>query len=435
VGRGVGPAGREYRTPDFERVLVLPERTRAIARQLASIFRADPNQRAIVFCVDVEHAAAIRRELVNAAPELARADPEWVVRIVSTEDRATDYLEAFTDPTRTSPTIATTSRMLSTGVDVEDLRYVVLARPVGSIIEFKQIVGRGSRLYPDKGKTSFEIIDYVGATSHFADPGFDGPPQHVRVFTLGPDGEVRPVDPVPDGDDRDAEQFPDNAPVDPPWVEQPPADYEPGGSSADDPGDTPPGRRRMRYTVSGVAVDRVAEGFYVHDRAGAAPRLVEYVDYAGEQVRSLFPVVAGLRAAWAAQPSREEVATELATRGITLGELEQAFGLAVAGADAFDVLAHAAWRLPPESRADRARRVRDGGVGRLAEYAQPAREVLEALLDRYAQHGVDDLCDPRSLELPPVSSLGTSVELALRFGSFGADHDAVGDLQTWLYSA
>jgi type I restriction enzyme R subunit len=133
----------------------------------------------MVFCVDTEHAEDMRAALAAENADLVQQDPEWVVRIVGSEPERVRLLEAFSDPESDTPVVATTSKLLSTGVDVPDLKLVVLFRPVGSMVEFKQIIGRGSRLYPDKGKRSFEIVDYVGATRHFADPAFDGYPLHV----------------------------------------------------------------------------------------------------------------------------------------------------------------------------------------------------------------------------------------------------------------
>lgn len=174
------PAGR-YSTRDFERVVRLLMRTDLAARYLSDHLRRDHTAKMMVFCVDTQHAEDMRQALVMANPARVAADPEWVVRIVGEEGERARLLENFADPERSSPVVATTSRMLSTGIDVEDLKYVVLFRPVGSAVEFKQIIGRGTRLYPDKGKTSFEIIDFVGATSHFADPDFDGYPARIVV--------------------------------------------------------------------------------------------------------------------------------------------------------------------------------------------------------------------------------------------------------------
>lgn len=206
-----------YSTRDFERVVAFLARTQLAARHLSGILRRDPTARCIVFCVDTEHADEMRRALVDENPDLIAADPEWVVRIVGIEGEKERLLGDFTDPDKTSPVVATTSRLLSTGVDVEDLKFVVLFRPVGSMVEFKQIIGRGTRLYPDKGKTSFEIIDYVGATVLFEDPAFDGYPTDITREVVDADGAVVGAEPVV----PDAERPVTGEPLDDPWVEEP----------------------------------------------------------------------------------------------------------------------------------------------------------------------------------------------------------------------
>lgn len=182
-----------YSTRDFERVVSLVVRTELAATHLSAILRTDPSARAMVFCVDQQHAEDMRRALITANPDLVASDPEWVARIVGSEPEKVRLLEAFTDPESGSPVVATTSRLLSTGVDVEDLKFVVLFRPIGSMVEFKQIIGRGTRLYPPKGKTSFEIVDYVGATAKFDDPAFDGPSIHTTREEVDSSGGSRPV--------------------------------------------------------------------------------------------------------------------------------------------------------------------------------------------------------------------------------------------------
>ncbi|MCU1523365.1 MAG: type restriction-modification system, subunit, partial [Microbacteriaceae bacterium] len=190
---------------------------------------------------------------------------------------------------------------------------------------------------------------------------------------------------------------------------------------------------RQRFVVSGHEVHLVGELFYVHDQGSGAPRLVEYIDYAAEQVRRVAPDAERLRLQWAQAPVRQEIESALAERGIQLDELVRLTGLE--NVDAFDVLAHVAWRLAPETRSDRARRVREGEVGELAGYAEPAREVLGALLERYTEFGIEDVTDPHVLQLPPLRGLGSPADLARRFGGPAALHDAVDALQTWLYSA
>ena len=301
-----------YSTRDYERVLSLLVRTQLMARHLSRTLRKDPTARAMVFCVDQEHAEDVRAALVAENPELVRDDPEWVVRIVGAEPERVRLLEAFSDPQLDSPVVATTSRLLSTGVDVQDLELVVLFRPVGSMVEFKQIIGRGSRLYPDKGKTSFEIIDYVGATAHFFDPDFDGYPLHITRETVdetgdavGEDESVPVADNAEPADDQVAEPQPDFEAANPPDLE-----------GADE---QRPARRKLYVDNGDFAV--VAESTHVPDTTTGQLRLTEYGQYVSEQVHVLAGDAADLAARWASVPDRAAIAGHLAARGIDVDEL------------------------------------------------------------------------------------------------------------------
>ena len=181
-----------YETKDFERVVSLLSRTEAAARHLTDyLHRTDPMAKTIVFCVDSEHANQMRQALVNANTDLVRQHPDYVVRIVALEgDVGMEHLGNFADPESPTPVIATTSKLLSTGVDLPTVKNIVLFKPIGSMVDFKQIIRRGTRLYPDEDKLTFEILDYSGATSLFEDPGFDGPPERVAEEEIGEEGEV-----------------------------------------------------------------------------------------------------------------------------------------------------------------------------------------------------------------------------------------------------
>ena len=416
-----------YRTPDFERVVSLLARTRLMARHLSRLLRPDPTARAIVFCQDVEHAEQVRAALVEENADLVRTDPEWVVRIVGVEDEKERLLAAFLDPESDSPVVATTSRLLSTGVDVEDLKFVVLFRPVGSMVEFKQIIGRGTRLYPDKGKASFEIVDYVGASAKFADPEFDGPPQRVREESVNDVGDVVSVD----GEAGADGSVPELREAEPP--------YEAGGFGELPPEtgvaarvDNVPVRRRKLYVDEGEP-RLVGESYSVPRTVDGRLRLLEYGEYVGDQVRRLFPSPEGLMQQWSAGPTRQQVAALLDEHDIDAERLAASAGMP--GADPVDVLRHLAWDLPVPTRAHRASRARQEHADELAAMSEQARAVLEALLDRYAEHGVDEIAAGEALQVEPLSSLGTPVEIARFFGGPQALHARIDALQRWLYSA
>ncbi len=402
-----------YTTSDFERVVSLLTRTEAAAKHLTEYLkRTDRFAKTIVFCVNQEHADEMRRALHNANADLAKQHSNYVVRIVSEEgDIGKGHLSDFADTEKDFPVIATTSEMLSTGVDLPTVRNIVLFRTVGSMAMFKQIIGRGTRLFPDEDKLSFDIIDYSGATGLFSDPEFDGPPERVDREEI--DGEGNVVDDI--------------------VVEQPePAFDDDSGDDTVDPEDLDE-EPRAKFYVDDVEVWVTAEATYHLDPETQRLRLVEYRDVVTETVRSLFPDSADLRVQWASRVGRQDVLDALANRGIDADELLERTGLL--DADPLDVLVHLAWNQPLATRVDRARRVRKEHADFFEEYQPAAREVLGHLLDKYAEHGVSQLDDLGVLQVPPISSLGSPAEIARRFGSADALHSAVTRLGELVYAA
>lgn len=387
-----------YTTPDFERVVSLLSRTEAAAKHLTNYMRAtDRFAKTIVFCVNQPHADQMRRALHNANSDLTPRHPDYAVRIVSDEQEiGRGHLSRFCDTEAQFPVVATTSEMLSTGVDAPTVRNVVLFRPVGSMALFKQMIGRGTRLFPDEDKLSFEIIDYSGASALFSDPEFDGPPEQVVEEAINDEGDV----------------------VEDVLVEEPEPSFEPTppparGEADIDPDDLP--EPRVKFYVDDVEVIVTAEAVYELDPQTQQLRLVEYRDLVTETVRSLFPSSNELRTKWASRVSRREVLDALGDHGIDADELADRAGLP--DADPIDVLVHLAWNQPLATRTDRVRRVRKEHSEFFEAFQPAAREVLEHLLDKYAEYGIAELESPGVLQVPPLSTLGTPVEIARRFGS------------------
>lgn len=436
-----------YGTRDYERRLRLPDRTTAMARRIVDVI-GDTNDRAVVFCVDSEHAATMVRELRNLRPDRTQADPEWACRIMSIERDKDRLLEQFLDPDRDIPQIAVTSSLLSTGVDIEDLKYVVIARPIGSMAEFKQIIGRGTRLFPDKGKTEFEIIDFVGATDKFRDPAFDGPPlKPPTTDHVDSDGTL------PHDDDDASRERPNGAaePIDRGYgasadgaavtVNEPEGAYQGGstGARGSSTGPSPHGTDRPPrevFELRGVPVTLAAEGFWVHDVDQGAPRLVRYVDWAKQRVLDAFDGPNDLLRAWADAATRENVIAFLRGARIDPERLSQEMHQATEQpVDLVDRLLHLAWDTPTLTRAERCRRARQAHATDLDALPADAREVIDALLDRYADAGIDEVASPEVVNVPPLSSLGTPTEIAARFGGAAQWHQARSTTQEWLYSA
>lgn len=403
----------QYTTNDFERVVSLLTRTDAAAKHLTDYMRrTDRWAKTIVFCVDQEHADQMRRALHNANADLTKQHPNYVVRIVSDEgDLGKGHLSAFADTEKDVPVIATTSEMLSTGVDLPTVRNIVLFRPVGSMALFKQMIGRGTRLFPDEDKLSFDIIDYSGATALFADPEFDGPPESVNEEEIDGDGNV----------------------VEEPVVEEPEPVFDPvddDGTIAPDDLDREP---RAKFYVEDTEVWVTAEATYYLDPETHRLRLVEYRDFVTETVRSLFPDPKELRSKWSNRIGREEVRAALESHGIDSDDLLERTGLT--DADPIDVLVHLAWNQPLATRKDRARRVTKEHAAFFASYQPAAREVLTLLLDKYAEQGIGQLDDLEVLQVQPLKMLGTPAEIAARFGSADALRDTIAQLGDLLYVA
>ncbi len=393
-GREIPPG--LYRTPEFERVVSLLMRTRAAARHLTGYLkRTDRFAKTIVFCVDQEHAEQMRLALHQENADLTRQYPHYVARIVSDEgDVGREHLDNFADPESATPVIVTTSKLLSTGVDIPTCRNIVLFKPIGSVVDFKQIIGRGTRLAPDQDKLSFAIIDYAGATALFEDPAFDGFPEEIRTETITSEGETvqeeltwRPPEPAGPRDES--------------------------GELAADADEAPPERTQKFYVDDGE-VQISAEAVYVLTAGSDKLRVVRYEDYVADQVRRLYPNAGELRAQWRTHAGRDQVITALAARGISFRDLAERTKLLEA--DPFDLLVHVAWNGPLASRRERAARLRRESETFFAQFAPAARAVLDDLLEKYADHGVDQLDDLSVLEVPPLTRHGSPVEIAERFG-------------------
>jgi type I restriction enzyme R subunit len=402
-----------YTTSHFERVVSLLSRTEAAARHLTEYLRrTDRWAKTIVFCVDQEHAHQMRQALHNANADLAKQHPDYVVRIVSDEGYlGKGHLSNFADTEKDTPVIATTSQLLSTGVDLPTVRNIVLFRTVGSMAMFKQMIGRGTRLFPDEDKLSFDILDYSGATALFADPEFDGPPERVNEEAIDETGKV----------------------VDDLVVEQPEPTFEPQEHAADllDLDGSDIQRRGKFYVESQVWVTN--EAIYHLDPRTQRLRLVEYRDFVADTVRTLFPDPSNLRSTWRSRVGREDVRDALSQRGIEIADLLDRTGLRKA--DAMDVLVHLAWNQPLATRIDRVRRVRREHADFFEAHQPAARDVLTQLLNKYAEHGISQIDDLGVLEVPPLSALGSPSEIAGRFGSAPALRKAVEQLGELLYAA
>ncbi|MCB1129997.1 MAG: DEAD/DEAH box helicase family protein [Verrucomicrobiae bacterium] len=408
----------EYQTKDFERVVALRARTEAIARHLTEFLKkTDRFAKTIVFCVDQEHADEMRRAIGNRNADLVKEHPDYVCRVTADEgDIGRGHLGRFQDLDTVTPTILTTSQLLTTGVDAPTCKNVVLARVVGSMSEFKQIIGRGTRVRDDYGKLWFSILDYTGsATRLFADKDFDGDPVSVTEEELKEYWEAQKL-----GEPEPGESEP---------AGEPPPGPPPGGGTIIEP---PPAERRKFY-FDGGQVEISAHLVYELDPDGKQLRVVRYSDYAGEKVRTLFPDVKELRKQWADPEARSAIIEALAERGIGFDELAEATDQPEA--DPFDLLCHLAHNAPLRTRRERAQALRSDRNDFFDEYGPEARAILEELLEKYAEHGTAQFVLPDVIETPPISGHGQPGEIVKLFGGARQLRDAVTRLQTLLYAS
>ena len=406
-----------YSTKDFERVVALKARTEAIARHLADFMKKTDDRwgKTIVFCVDQEHADEMRRALNNLNADLVKSHPDYVVRITSEEgDIGRGHLGRFTDIERTTPVIVTTSKLLTTGVDVPTCKNVVLMAVINSMVEFKQIIGRGTRVRDDYGKLYFNILDYTGsATRLFADPEFDGEPALVTEEETNDAGEVIAESIVQEEEEINEEEV---------------VDLELDIDGLEDVDSEP-----RKFYVDGGYVQIVTHAVYELDADGKQLRVMSITDYAGEKVRTLYSTASELRKEWVDPYLRGDILEKLAERGIDLDHLREA--TKQADADPFDLLCHLAFNSPLRTRRERAEAVRKYHVEFFEQYEPQARHILDELLKKYAVHGVAQFAIPDVLKVPPVSVHGNVAEIINLFGGADKLKKAVHELQGILYAS
>ena len=396
---------RVYNQRDMDRILILNQRTRLVAKKVVEYLQGtDPYGKTIVFCETIDHAERMRSALVNEISERMPDERDnlskFVVRITGDNDEGKRALDDFIHPEHRYPVIATTSKLLTTGVDAKTCKLIVLDQRIESMIEFKQIVGRGTRIHEDTGKLWFSILDFKKATELFADPDFDGEPE--IIFEPGPgDPPVPPDDP---GGPDDPEEDPGDPPLPP-----------------DDP------ERPVRYVVSKVPVSIVAERVqYI----GPDGRLITetLTDYTKQAVTSRYANLDEFLQHWSESDRKAAIIEELREQGVFFEELQERVGKDL---DPFDLVCHVVFGQPPLTRRERAEGVRKRDV--FTKYGDEARAVLDALLDKYADQGIESVEDMGVLRVHPLAELGTPVELIKRFGGKDAYLEAVHELETALY--
>jgi len=406
---------RIYNQQDFDKTLVLEKRTQLVAKKISEFLKQTNRfDKTIVFCENIDHAERMRQALVNENADLAAQNSKYVMRITGDNEEGKAELDNFIFPESKYPVIATTSKLMTTGVDAQTCKLIVLDQRILSMTEFKQIIGRGTRINEDYGKYYFTIIDFRKATELFADPDFDGDP--VQIYTPGhPDDSPVPPDLADDCENRNK-------------------DYQGLGNDAvwtgvAEPGPEPDEAKVKRYVVADVEVKVVAERVQYFDANG---RLVteSLKDYTRKTLNREFASLDDFLRRWSRSDKKQAVIDELAGQGIFFDALADEIGR---DCDPFDLVCHVAWDRPPLTRRQRAEQVRQNNY--FTRYGEQARRVLEALLDKYADAGIQHIEETQILTIAPFDQFGTPLEIIRSFGGLDRYQQAVCELEQALYAS
>lgn len=398
---------REYNDRDFDRTLILEKRTELVANKVTEFLKAtDRFAKTIVFCENIDHAERVRQALVNANADLAAANSKYVMRITGDNDEGKAQLDNFIDPESTYPVIACTSRLMSTGVDAQTCHLIVLDRRINSMTEFKQIIGRGTRINEDYGKLFFTIMDFRRVTALFADPTFDGDP--VQIYEPSADDSPLPPDDMDGNEFQAAEDDDDRSAL---------SERDSGGSS-----------KPVRYVVNNVPVRVAVERVQYLDGNG---KLIteSLTDYTRKAICKNYASLDDFLACWNDAERKQIVIEQLASQGVFFEELATEIGREF---DPFDLICHIAFDRPPLTRRERANKVKKRDI--FGRYEAKARAVLEALLEKYADAGILSLESLEILKVDPFHKFGTPVEIVNLFGGKSGYLKALRELETELYA-
>ncbi len=416
--RGNEIADGIYTTTDFERTLSLLPRTKAVAKHLADYMTKNGRYgKTIIFCVDQEHADQIRRELNNLNSDITKDYPNYVVRVVSEEGEiGKGHLSDFMDIDEEFPVIVTTSKLLSTGVDIPTCANIVLFRNINSMTEFKQIIGRGTRVREDKGKLFFTILDYTGSASrNFADPEFDGEPPLITNEKIDEEGQT--IEGTFEEEINETQEIND-------WNEPSETDFE------DIPDNNKNDRPRKYYVEEGT-LSIVAETVQILNSQGKL-QTIQYTKYTKEKITNLYPSADEFKEAWLNLGIRKNIISQLEEQGILIEDLKKITKLE--NVDAFDLLRYVAFDLKPLTRKQRANLLLKNKADLFSEYSEGAKEIIEIIISKYIDFGLDQL-KPEIIQVEPISSKGNILEIADRFGGIDKFKTLINQLQQQLYAA
>lgn len=384
---------RVYNTSDFDKSLVLEKRTKLVAKTVSDYLKKHDCRmdKSIFFCVDQEHADRMRQALINENADMCAVDDHYVIRITANDEAGVKQLDNFRNVEKPYPVLVTTSKLLSTGVDVQTVKYIVLDSNIRSMTEFKQIIGRGTRVREDLGKLYFTIFDFRDVTRLFHDPDFDGPIEQQDDF--------EPNKPGP-------------GPDEPPKV-------------------TPPGGEKMPKYVLGDTTVTVSQKHVQYLDKNGNLITESLIDYTKRNVRNQFASLDDFLSAWSAADRKQAVVDELERHGVFFDDLCDEVGKDL---DPFDMILHIVFDQPPMTRKERAQHVRKRNY--FAKYGEKAAAILDALLTKYADSGLADLENVDVLKVDPIKQYGTQVYIINSiFGGIAKYHEAIRELESALYAA
>ena len=410
---GIEIEDREYNIKDYDKNLVLEKRTELVAKRVSDFLKKNNSRfaKTIFFCVDIDHAARMAQALRNENGDMVKQNPKYVVQMTSGSEGVKE-LENFMTADETYPVLVTTSKLLTTGVDADTVKFIVLDSNINSMTEFKQIIGRGTRINEEHDKLYFTIIDFRNVTKLFADKDFDGDPVKVKET----DGDI----PTEEMEEPPIEDIPkDEVPKEDEQEVQPDVTFDP-----DD--DTP---KRVKYYVNDVPVSIINERVQYLDADG---KLIteSLVDYTRKNIRKEYATLNEFLHRWNSVQKKTVIVEELEQKGIFFEELREEISKDL---DPFDLICHIAFDMPPLTRKERANNVKKRGY--FGKYNDIAKQVLETLLDKYADEGLANLESMEVLKVPDVARFGTPVEILKCFGNKKKFMEAIAELENELYVA
>lgn len=410
---------REYNIKDFDRSLVIDDRTRVVASKITEFLKkTDRFGKTIVFCVDIEHAERMRQALINKNKDLYAEDDRYIMRITGDNEIGKAQLENYIDEESTYPVIAVTSKLMTTGVDAKMCKLIVLENNINSMTEFKQIIGRGTRLLEEYGKTYFTIMDFRNASRLFADPDFDGKAE--VIIELGDDDPVE--DPQVDGDDNLENKDDESGETD-----SGTSNKDDGiGTGDDEEWDDKP----RKYYVGDVLVKVLSERVQYMDKDG---KLIteSLIDYTKKNILQQYSRLDDFLRTWTAAEKKQAILDELQDEGVLLDAIKQELGQQ--DLDDFDLICHIAYDKAPLTKKERAENVKKRHY--LYKYSDVAKQVIEALLDKYADDGIKEIEDTKILQLKEFAKIGSPMKIVKAFGGKDAYLKAIQELENEIYYA